>query len=126
MGGKSKVGPQRLTAGLFAAGIATGRDEPEEYVPHWDGFGKRYGIRLTGIATGSMLEAAFGALWHEDPRYFRATDRSVKGRIQNIVVLTFAARQGDGSLGPAYAGISAKLEATSFPTRARRQRFRRK
>lgn len=99
---KSTVGPQSLTAGLFAAGIATGRDEPEEYGPHWDGFGKRYGIRLTGIATGSMLEDGFGALWHVDPRYFRATDRSVKGRIQNIVVLTFAARQGDGSLGRAY------------------------
>jgi len=54
---KSTVGPESLTAGLFLAGIATARDTPEEYGPHWDGFGKRYGMRLTGIATSSVLEA---------------------------------------------------------------------
>jgi hypothetical protein len=43
---KSTVGPENLTAGLFLAGIATGKDTPEEYGPHWDRFGKRYGMRL--------------------------------------------------------------------------------
>jgi len=105
---KSAVGPESLTAGLFLAGIATGRDTPEEYGPHWDGFGKRYGMRLTGIATSNVLEAGFGSLWNEDPRYFRATDQPVKGRIQNILVMTFAARRADGSLAPAYARYIGK------------------
>jgi len=68
---KSAVGPESLTAGLFLAGIATGRDTPEEY----------------------------GSLWNEDPRYFRATDQPVKGRIQNILVMTFAARRADWEFG---------------------------
>ena len=33
------------------------RQTPSEYGPHWEGYGKRYGIRLTGIATGNAMEA---------------------------------------------------------------------
>ena len=49
------------------------------------------------------MEAAFGSLWGEDPRYFRATGQPFKGRLKNVVVMTFAARQEDNSLAPAYA-----------------------
>ena len=60
-------------------------------------------MRFTGIATGNAMEAAFGSLWGEDPRYFRATGQSVKGRIKNVIVMTFMARQADGTMAPAYA-----------------------
>jgi hypothetical protein len=60
-------------------------------------------MRFTGIATGNAMEAAFGSLWGEDPRYFRATGQSVKGRIKNVIVMTFMARQGNGTMAPAYA-----------------------
>ena len=105
---KSTVGAESLTAGLLMAGIATGRDTPEEYGPHWDGFSKRYGMRLTGIATSSVLEAGFGSLWNEDPRYFCAAEQPVKGRIQNILVMTFAAKRANGNLAPAYARYIGK------------------
>jgi len=81
---------------------------PREYGPHWEGFGKRYGMRFTGIATGNLMEASVGALWGGDPRYFRATGQPIKG-IKNVMVVTFAARRADGELAPAYAryvGIS--------------------
>lgn len=100
---RSTVGPESLTAGLFTAGFGTGLDRPHEYGPHWDGYGKRYGMRFTGIATGNAMEAAFGSLWGEDPRYFHATGQSVKGRIKNVIVMTFVARQADGTMAPAYA-----------------------
>jgi len=100
---RSTVGPESLTAGLFTAGFGTGLDSPREYGPHWEGYGKRYGMRFTGIATGNAMEAAFGSLWGEDPRYFRATGQSVKGRIKNVIVMTFMARQGNGTMAPAYA-----------------------
>ncbi len=106
---KSTVGPVSLTAGLFSAGFGTAMDRPREYGPHWEGFAKRYGMRFTGIATGNLMEASVGALWGEDPRYFRATGQSVKGRIKNVIVMTFVARRADGELAPAYAryiGIS--------------------
>ena len=100
---KSTVGPESLTAGMFTAGFGTARNRPREYGPHWEGFGKRYGMRFTGIATGNAMEAAVGSLWGEDPRYFRAAGQPFKGRIKNVIVMTFAARRADGNLAPAYA-----------------------
>ncbi len=100
---KSTVGPESLAGGLFSAGIGTARNKPVEYGPHWGGYFDRYGMRLTGVSTGNAMEAGFGALWGEDPRYFQSVNRSIKGRIGNVVLMTFAARQRDGQLGPAYA-----------------------
>lgn len=60
-------------------------------------------MRLTGISTGNAMEAGFGALWGEDPRYFRTTGQSLKGRVKHVVVMTFVARQADGGFAPAYA-----------------------
>jgi hypothetical protein len=42
-------------------------------------------------------------VWGEDPRYFRAAGQPSKMRLKNVLVMTFAARQRDGDLGPAYA-----------------------
>jgi hypothetical protein len=97
------VGPASLGVGLLSAGIATARDKPVEYGPHWDGFGDRYGMRLTGVVTGNAMNAGLGALWGEDPRYFRADGRPFKARVRNVIVFTFMARRIDGHLAPAYA-----------------------
>jgi hypothetical protein len=106
---KSTIGARTLSAGLFTAGFGTGLDRPKEYGPHWDGFGKRYGMRLTGVATGNAMEAGLGSLWGEDPRYFRATGEPVKGRIKNVIVMTFMARRGDATLAPAYARYAGNV-----------------
>jgi hypothetical protein len=42
-------------------------------------------------------------VWREDPQYFRAAGQPIKRRLKDVVVMTFAARPRDGSLGPAYA-----------------------
>ena len=104
---KSTVGPQSLAAGIFSSAIATAENRPVEYGPHWEGFGKRYGMRLSGLATNHAMEAGLGALWQEDPRYFRADDQALQGRLRHIVVMTFAARRADGHLAPAYARLIA-------------------
>jgi hypothetical protein len=100
---RSTVGPEGLAAGLFSAGFGTAINRPTEYGPHWGGFGKRNAMRLTGISTGNAMESALGSWWGEDPRYFRAAGQPFKGRMKNVVLLTFAARQSDGGLAPAYA-----------------------
>jgi hypothetical protein len=97
------VGPESLFAGLFTAGIGTARDKPSEYGPHVEGFTKRYGMRFTGVATSNAMEAGLGAVWGEDPRYFRANGKPLPARIKNVVVLTFVARRRDGRYAPAYA-----------------------
>lgn len=100
---KSTLGPENLAAGLVTSGFSTARNAPREYGPHWDGFGKRDGMRLTGVSTGSVIEAGLGSLWGEDPRYFPAGGQPIKGRLRNVVVMTFIARRAGGNSAPAYA-----------------------
>ncbi|GAC1621460.1 MAG: hypothetical protein NVS9B13_13040 [Candidatus Acidiferrum sp.] len=97
------VGPQSLALGVVTAGYGTGLDNPVEYGPSWPGFGKRYGMRLTGVATGNAMEVSFGSLWGEDPRYFRTSGQSVSKRIRHVVLMTFITRRRDGHFAPAYA-----------------------
>ncbi len=106
---QSTIGAQSLAGGLFSAGFGTAIDSPKEYGSHWEGYGKRYGMRLTGVSTGNAMEAGIGALWGEDPRYFRAPGRPFGDRLQNVMKMTFVARRQSGNFIPAYAryiGIS--------------------
>jgi hypothetical protein len=100
---QSTLGPQSLTAGLLSAGFGTATNSPKEYGGAWEGFGKRYGMRLTGVSTGNAMEAGLGEFWREDPRYFRASGRPFGNRVLNIVKLTFVARRSNGNFAPAYA-----------------------
>jgi hypothetical protein len=100
-------GPQHLAGGLISAAYGTAVNHPREYGPHWDGFAKRYGIRLSGIATSNAMEAGLGAIWGEDPRYFRVPEKSLGGRAGNIIKQTFEARHRDGDFQIAYARIMA-------------------
>jgi hypothetical protein len=97
------IGPEHLAGGVFTAGFGTALDRPKEYGPHWGGFADRFGIRMTGIVTGNAMEASVGALWGEDPRYFRVPDQPFKARLVHVVRLTFVARRPDGNFEPAYA-----------------------
>jgi hypothetical protein len=97
------IGPPHLVGGLFTSAFGTAVDRPKEYGPGWAGFGDRYGIRLTGIVPGNAIEASTGALWGEDPRYFRVPNEPFGRRILNAVQLTFTARRRNGRFAPAYA-----------------------
>src|ERR1043166_8687340 len=95
--------PESCLVGTWTAGIGTARNKPEEYGPHWDGFAKRYGMRFSGIAASNTIEAGLGALWGEDPRYVRNPLLPFRKRIGNVFLLSFAARNREGKLMPAYA-----------------------
>jgi hypothetical protein len=99
----STVGPKTLTAGLFISAISTASNSPKEYGGTWEGFGKRYGMRLTGTATSNTMEAGFGSMWGEDPRYFRTEGEPFRGRVRNVVAMAFLAHNRDGEVRPAYA-----------------------
>lgn len=97
------VGPKSLGAGVISAGWSTAFNNPEEYGPHWDGFAKRYGMRLTGIATNNAIEAGLGGAWGEDPRYSRAGTGRFWSRVGRAARMTVLANRADGSVAPAYA-----------------------
>lgn len=101
------VGPRSLAGGVISAGWGTLFNKPSEYGTHWDGFGKRYGMRLTGVSVSNAMEVGLGAIWGEDPRYQRSTSESFGGRVGHIVKMTFLARNRSGRLMPAYARYAA-------------------
>jgi hypothetical protein len=94
--------------GLISAGWGTYFNEPHEYGVSASGFGKRFGIRLSGIAVQNTMESGLGAVWGEDPRYFRVgSGDNVMHRAGHIVKMTFMARNRDGRIQPAYARYAA-------------------
>lgn len=107
---RSTVGVESLVfAGPVTAGWGTAFDHPHEYGTSWEGFGQRYGMRLTGVSTGNAMEASLGALWGEDPRYFRTEGQPFKKRLMNILDLTFRAYRDDGERHFAYARMMGNV-----------------
>lgn len=102
---------------LAVAGIATAHNTPEEYGPHWEGFGERYGLAVTHHVISSGLEAGFGSLWGEDPRYFRVPERSISGRLFHVFKMTFVTHNSQGREMPAYARFIA-IPSTAFMANA--------
>ena len=89
-----------LFAGPITAGWGTAFHHPPEYNTSWEGFGQRYGMRLTGVSTGNAIEASLGSLWGEDPRYFRTENQPFKKRVLNVIDMTFRAYRDDGETIP--------------------------
>src|SRR3984893_11655208 len=104
---RSTVGPESMAGGVISAGWGTLFNKPREYGAHWDSFGKRYGMRLTGVSVSNAMEAGLGALWGEDPRYLRSGGKSFGGRVGHVVKLTFVSKNRHGRLKPAYARYTA-------------------
>ena len=109
----STVGPESMAGGAISAGWGTLRNSPREYGTHWSGFGDRYGMRLTGIATSHTIEAGLGSLWGEDPRYVRYAEGPFGARLGHVVKMTFMARNRGGGFMPAYARLAA-IPASNF------------
>ena len=103
----STVGVESLLfAGPFSAGWGTAFKSPPEYPANITGFAQRYGMRLTGVSTGNAMNATLGAIWGEDPRYFREPGLPFKKRVVNVLDLTFRAYYRDGERHFAYARLA--------------------
>jgi hypothetical protein len=100
---KATIGPESLAGGVWSAGLGSWKNKPPEYGRGWDGFAKRYGMRLTGVSTGNAIEGTLGAAWGEDPRYPRSGTGSFWQRVGHSAKMTFAAPYADGHVGPSYA-----------------------
>lgn len=105
----SIVGPNSMLGGVVSSALGTGFDSPREYGPGWEGFGKRFGMRLTGISVGNATEAVLGAWWGEDPRYFRAKGKPFKARVGNVLKFTVESYRTDGSVGFGYARLAGNV-----------------
>ncbi len=99
----STVGPGSLFVGAVEAGWGNLRNRPPEYGQGMEGFGKRFGLRLSSVGTSNLMEASLGAIWGEDPRYHVSHDHTTRGHFNHAFKMTFMAERADGSVEPAYA-----------------------
>jgi hypothetical protein len=97
------AGPESFVGGVISAGWGTLFNRPSEYGTHWEGFGKRYGMRLTGVSVSNAMEVGIGALWGEDPRYVRSGSEEFGVRLAHVAKMTFLAENRRGRMMPAYA-----------------------
>ena len=101
------VGITGLAGTITSASWGTLFNEPKEYGPTWEGFGKRAGIRLSTLAISNTMEVGLGAIWGEDPRYIRAPGLSFKGRLGRVIKMSVLSQNRYGKTMPAYARIIA-------------------
>jgi hypothetical protein len=105
---QTTVGPEGLAGELFGAGWDTlFNSPPKEYGTHWQGYGDRVGMSVAGNAVSNTMEAGFGAVWGEDPRYFRDGSGSFGHRLGHAAKMTFMAEDRNGNAMPAYARFIA-------------------
>lgn len=72
-------------------------DRPVEWDSGIDGFGKRYASRVAVNTFTNSAEAGLGAIWKEDPRYFRSGEGAVSRRLGAAAKQIFLSRYGDGN-----------------------------
>jgi hypothetical protein len=104
---KTTVGPEGVAGEVVGAGFGTLFNSPKAYGPHWEGFGDRLGMSVAGNLVSGSMEAGFGAIWGEDPRYFREPGASFGHRLGHAAKMTFTAEDRDGNMMPAYARFIA-------------------
>jgi len=107
------IGQAGLASGLFSAGWDTLFNVPKVYGTHGQGFGARFGMRLTSRAVSNAMEAGLGKLWGEDPRYTGDPGAPFRSRVAHAVKMTFMAQNREGGVMPAYARLIA-LPGSSF------------
>lgn len=92
-----------LISGPFSAGWRTYRNRPVEWGGSYEGFGKRYGMRLVNNSITNGVEGLAGAAWGENPRYQRLAKGGAGARFGNAVKRTFVTDYEDGKTRFAFA-----------------------
>ena len=106
--------------GTFQASWYTAVNSPEEWGQSWNGFGKRFLQREVDVTMSNAIEAGFGAMWGEDPRYIPSGRHGIMSRARYALKTAFVAQRPDGRLAPAwgrYAGntLNNLIENTWLP-----------
>jgi hypothetical protein len=120
---KQIFGPQRLVKiSLYAA-----LDQAGLRPTQWGGNADSYAVRVASRFGDSFLrhniEFGIRALDHEDPRYFRSGRGGAWSRTKYAVEHTFAVRNDNGSLMPAYSLLASDYGLPFLVSRWRPEQF---
>jgi hypothetical protein len=121
LAGRDIVDPLNLTVIAAESGFGVGLNSHSAYGPGMKGFGRLFGYDLLQDAQGEVIGTyLIPSLVHEDPRYRRMQNASVKRRIFHALERTIIAEHDDGRAMPNYATlltypISAELSNLYVP-----------
>jgi hypothetical protein len=90
--------PVFFTTAFFAGVSRFGRSNDDVYGPGAKGFIYRYGVSYGDQVTSNYFpEAIIPALFHDDPRYFRKSEGSIKSRVLYATDHIFIGRTDTGA-----------------------------
>lgn len=104
------TGSAAVSSSILSAAWSTAWRSPREYPETWAGFGKRYGLAISGVAMSNGIEVGLGGLWGEDPRYRRVGGPlrgNLKARVGHVLLSSVTATNRQGERMPAYSRFIA-------------------
>ncbi|MFI5238941.1 MAG: hypothetical protein ACHQQP_03960, partial [Gemmatimonadales bacterium] len=93
----------------YAAGLAQWRHTPKEWGTGMSGYGRRDAAAYGGLIVGRTAAFGFGALLHEDPRFFRSTHNGFVPRTKDVLRSSLTVRTDDGGSHIAWSRAAAAL-----------------
>jgi len=105
----SAYGPGALAGAVVYDGFLQGIDFPREWGQGWPGYSKRLGSTLAYSGVRNVLGFGLDSALHQDPRYYRATERGTWRRARHAFRETLLTHKDSGGetlatwrLGSAY------------------------
>jgi hypothetical protein len=92
----SMFGPTALAKRVVSAGWSTWRNSPEEWGPHWEGFGKRFASGTGKTIIKSTVQYSLEEAFKLDSHYYRSKNKSVGARVRNALISPVTARDENG------------------------------
>lgn len=93
----SMFGPWSLGRAVAAAGLSTWENKPEEWGPHWDGFGKRFASNMGRSVIKNTMMYGMDETFKLDSYYYRSEKRDWKSKVKNAMISPVIARRPDGT-----------------------------
>jgi hypothetical protein len=92
----SMFGPAALGQQIARSGFATWQNSPEEWGPHWDGFGRRV---ASSVAKNVIRQTAIYGLdgaFKLDSHFYRSKKKDLGSRLTNALISPVTARNAKG------------------------------
>lgn len=106
LAGHDFIDPFNLAAIGVSSAVTVAADSRNAYGPGMEGFAKSAGVGLTGSLTGEFFGTfAIPAVAHQDPRYHRMPEASVKRRLWHAISRTAVAQSDHGKSMPNYGTL---------------------
>jgi hypothetical protein len=109
---RTAVDPVTFLIAALDGGYGQFTDNYRSYGQGVEGFMKYWGASYADSFDGTMLgNAAFPALLHEDPRYFRKGVGSFRSRLGYALLSTVRAKTDAGNWGPNFGNVLGNIAA---------------